>query len=237
MTDTKPRKRARRGERRELIIQGAQKIFAEQGFSASTRDIAASLGVTQALLYKYFPSKDALIEEVFRSRYATGAYMPDPEVLTTPGTALEKRVTQFYGELFDFLRDGSLRLFIRAALDGYRAHDVYANELVRGSILPLVTALRAELSLPGLDERKLANTEYEIAMAQHGGSVFIAIRNLVYERGPLIDVKAALAQHVRVWLPGALEEMKRIHADWDGQSTVPDAVLNAPGLESFQREA
>lgn len=234
MTETKPRKRARRGERRELIIQGAQKIFSEQGFSASTRDIAASLGVTQALLYKYFSSKDALIDAVFRSRYATGAYMPDPEILTTPGETLETRVTRFYGALFDFLRDGSLRLFIRAALDGYQAHDVYANELIRGSIMPLAQALRAELGLPDLAERPLSDAEYEIAMTQHGGAVFIAIRNLVYERGPRLEVKAALGQHVRIWLPGALAEMKRIHASWDKQSAVPEAVLNAPGLETFQ---
>lgn len=236
MTDRKPRKRARRGERRELIIEGAQKIFSEQGFSASTRDIAASLGVTQALLYKYFPSKEALIQAVFENRYAHGRFMPDPEILADTSRPLAERVTSFYGAMFDFLRDGSLRLFIRAALDGYAAHDIYANELIRGSILPLVEALRAELSLPSTAERAMSDAEYELAMAQHGGTVFIAIRNLVYQRGPRLEVKAAIAQHVRIWLPGALAEMKRIHADWSAQKPVPEDLIQAPGLESVQRE-
>lgn len=235
MTETKPRKRARRGERRELIIEGAHKIFSEQGFSASTRDIAASLGVTQALLYKYFSSKDALIEAVFDARYAHGRFMPDPEILGDTSRPLAERVTSFYGALFDFLRDGSLRLFIRAALDGYAAHDIYANELIRGSIQPLVEALRAELGLPSISERAMSDAEYEVAMAQHGGTVFIAIRNLVYQRGPRLDVKDAIAQHVRLWLPGALAEMTAIHADWKAQKPVPAELVNAPGLESVRR--
>lgn len=235
MTETKPRKRAKRGERRELIIEGAHKIFSEHGFSASTRDIAASLGVTQALLYKYFASKDALIEAVFEARYAHGRYMPDAEILADTSRPLEERVTSFYGAMFDFLRDGSLRLFIRSALDGYAAHDIYANELIRGSIMPLVEALRAELGLAAISERALSDAEYEVAMAQHGGTVFIAIRNLVYERGPRLDVKDAIAQHVRLWLPGALAEMKRIHADWEDQNAVPGDLINAPGLESVSR--
>jgi hypothetical protein len=34
-----------------------------------TRDLARRLGVTQPLLYRYFPSKDDLIKEVYRTVY------------------------------------------------------------------------------------------------------------------------------------------------------------------------
>lgn len=235
MTETKPRKRARRGERRELIIEGARKIFSENGFAASTRDIAGSLGVTQALLYKYFPSKDALIEAVFQASYAQDRDLPDPEILSCAKDPLEQRISQFYGALYDLLQEGSLRLFLRGGLDGHAAHDRYASALVRGSVLPLVEALRAELGLPGLAERAMSDTEYEIAMAQHGGVVFIALRHMLYEKGPRLDAKTAIAQHTRTWLPGALSEMKRIHADWDGQSLMPEALLQGEDAIKVKR--
>ena len=46
-------------ERAAWLIEEASRLFAEQGWSASTRTLARRLGVTQALLYKYFPSKQA----------------------------------------------------------------------------------------------------------------------------------------------------------------------------------
>ena len=56
-------------ERRGLILKEAAVFFAENGFSASTRDLADRLGVRQALLYKYFESKEALIETVFQQAF------------------------------------------------------------------------------------------------------------------------------------------------------------------------
>ena len=39
-------------------------VFAEKGFhGASTQDIANRLGINQAALYYYFPSKEAALEE------------------------------------------------------------------------------------------------------------------------------------------------------------------------------
>jgi AcrR family transcriptional regulator len=51
-------------EREKHIAQEAVKYFAEVGFVGDTRELAQRLGVTQSLLYKYFPSKEALINRV-----------------------------------------------------------------------------------------------------------------------------------------------------------------------------
>ena len=69
-------RRVKRGERRKLIIEMATELFSKNGFSTSTRDIAAALGVTQALLYKYFDSKEALIEAVFKELYGSAERIP-----------------------------------------------------------------------------------------------------------------------------------------------------------------
>ena len=61
------RKRLSPEERRSEIIRKASEFFAEEGFERSTRELAQKMGVTQPLLYRYFPSKEDLVREVYRS--------------------------------------------------------------------------------------------------------------------------------------------------------------------------
>src|SRR5476649_2128517 len=55
--------------REKLIVQKAIQHFATHGFSGSTRELARQLDVTQPLLYRYFPSKEALIDRVYEEVY------------------------------------------------------------------------------------------------------------------------------------------------------------------------
>jgi AcrR family transcriptional regulator len=57
------------GDRREQILQGAMQLFAEKGFrGTTTREIAQHLGISEALMFKYFPSKEALYRAIIRKR-------------------------------------------------------------------------------------------------------------------------------------------------------------------------
>jgi AcrR family transcriptional regulator len=48
-------------ERREAIIQAVRRVFAEKGFhGTTTRELADAAGVSEALLFKHFPNKEAL---------------------------------------------------------------------------------------------------------------------------------------------------------------------------------
>jgi AcrR family transcriptional regulator len=48
-------------ERREAIIDAATPLFARRGFKGvTTREVAGAAGVSEALLYKHFPSKESL---------------------------------------------------------------------------------------------------------------------------------------------------------------------------------
>jgi AcrR family transcriptional regulator len=58
-------RRLAREDREELIVQKAIKYFATHGFGASTRDLAKEIGVSQPLLNRYFPNKEALADRVF----------------------------------------------------------------------------------------------------------------------------------------------------------------------------
>src|SRR5260221_13829240 len=62
-------KRLSPDDRRKEFVAKATEFFAEEGFGGGTRDLARRLGVTQPLLYRYFPSKDDLIKEGYRTVY------------------------------------------------------------------------------------------------------------------------------------------------------------------------
>lgn len=52
-------------ERKEAIVKAALPLFARQGFSrTTTKQIADAAGISEALLYKHFPSKESLYGEI-----------------------------------------------------------------------------------------------------------------------------------------------------------------------------
>src|SRR6185437_6237609 len=61
----KPRADAQRN--RESILDAAKQAFTRDGANASLDDIAKQAGVGAGTLYRHFPTRDALIEAVYRS--------------------------------------------------------------------------------------------------------------------------------------------------------------------------
>ncbi len=52
-------------ERRVAIVKAVLPVFARQGFAkTTTRELAQAAGVSEALLYKHFPSKNSLYAEI-----------------------------------------------------------------------------------------------------------------------------------------------------------------------------
>src|SRR3954471_1356725 len=57
----KPTARLSADERRAAIIHAVRRLFADKGFhGTTTRELAAAAGVSEALLFKHFPTKEAL---------------------------------------------------------------------------------------------------------------------------------------------------------------------------------
>src|SRR6266404_7388318 len=52
-------------QRREAIVTAALPLFARKGFAnTTTRELAEAAGVSEALIYKHFPSKESLYAEI-----------------------------------------------------------------------------------------------------------------------------------------------------------------------------
>ncbi len=81
-----PNQRRRQSE----ILDAAAKVFAERGYyGASTQDIADILGIRQASLYYYFPSKEIALELVCM-KGVEGFFEAASEVATKKITSAEK---------------------------------------------------------------------------------------------------------------------------------------------------
>jgi AcrR family transcriptional regulator len=90
--------RMKREDRERLIVEGAIKFFAERGFSGQTRELARGLGITQPLLYRYFPSKQALVDRVHEELFVR-RWNPAWEALTADRRLdLGERIRLFYLE-------------------------------------------------------------------------------------------------------------------------------------------
>jgi AcrR family transcriptional regulator len=130
----KGRSRMARAEREELILDAAQQAFAELDFRSVSMDaIAERSGVTKALLYQYFGSKDRLYELcVERARARLFDELEQRVADAEPGW---EKLRVFIEHYFDYLeanRDISWLLFgeaSRAVVDDMRERN--ARSLAR----------------------------------------------------------------------------------------------------------
>jgi AcrR family transcriptional regulator len=105
-------------QRRIQLVRAAMLVFARDGFrGARTREIAAAAGVSEALLYRFFPTKRelqrAIIEERIRQ---VGPFLTDELRSAAPGRALEALAARFIA-LCE--RDPTfLRLLLFSGLEG-----------------------------------------------------------------------------------------------------------------------
>jgi AcrR family transcriptional regulator len=60
----KPRADAERN--RQRLLEAAKACFAESGAATSLEEIARAAGVGIGTLYRHFPTRDALVEQVYR---------------------------------------------------------------------------------------------------------------------------------------------------------------------------
>jgi AcrR family transcriptional regulator len=91
-------------ERRVSILKAARGVFAESGFrGTTTRALAEAAGVSEALLFQHFPTKEALYAAMLSTLF--GDEVPDVNshfIAMEPSTAtLVTIVHQFYTSLID----------------------------------------------------------------------------------------------------------------------------------------
>jgi AcrR family transcriptional regulator len=236
-----PRQRLPAGERRAEMLARAARHFAEHGFHSSTRDIATALGVTQALIYKHFASKDDLVEQTLQA--ALGGAQSGSSWLD-PGLPVRAALLAYYTDFVAGSTEARMRLFIRAGLDGRSWPTRRGHALTRNLFLPAIAGLRAEAGLPGTDAVAPMRGERELVMMLHASMVFLGIRRHVYGMPMPERLDDVVGLYVETFMAGAIPALRALHAGGAASLKVPlaarsrgrgTAPVSAPGRKRTSR--
>lgn len=175
---TSPRRHLRYDDRRAQILEKAILFFSEYGLTGQTRHLAVACGVSQRLLYRYFPNKAALLDEVYREAIAKPfdeAWLADLDDATVP---LRGRLQVFYGRYTEaVLQRRWLRLFLYSALAENPMPAAYADSIVN-RMLDVVVRIAARdtgATLPQ-DTEEIRRLGWTL----HGAIVLGGIRRHIY---------------------------------------------------------
>ena len=181
-TEGPPRKRLSSDERRKEFIRKSVELFAEDGFESSTRELARRLGVTQPLLYRYFPSKQDLISAVYEEVYLR-RWRPEWEALIADRSRpLRDRLIEFYGLYTDAIfHPDWIRIYLYSGLKGVEINARYMKLIVERIFTPIFSEIRADAGLP---DRAPSDKEIDEMWMIHGGIFYFGVIKLVYQKTP-----------------------------------------------------
>lgn len=192
--------RASADVRHAQILSEAAAFFSEHGFAAQTRALAENSGIAQRQLYRHFPSKGALIDEVY-DREILGPFKAAwLAMLGDRSRPAEQRLHDFYLDYFTaVLTRKWLRLFLFASLGGTAVAPDYIQSTIKRLLHTLVEEVAAEkrVALPA-DETLI----HEIGWVLHGAVSHLAIRRHIYGADDRLPVAPVLALQIRSFLDG-----------------------------------
>lgn len=191
-------------ERERQIVEAAAEFFAEYGFEGQTRQLAKTMGITHSAIFRYFPSKEALIERVYEHVFVS-RWDPGWKALITDRTqTLEDRLIRFYREYAERIFDAQwMRIFMFAGLKGHPMTDRYVSLIRTQLIRPACGELRAALGLPTLASVPITAREEEAFWALHGMIFYLGIRKFIYGVRTHRDQSQIIGDDVRAFLAGA----------------------------------
>src|SRR5262245_13979419 len=132
-------------QREAIITREAIAFFAEYGFEGQTRELAKRLRITQPLLYRYFPTKEALIERVYQEVFVGRWKASWGKLITDRAIPLKSRLAQFYREYAQaILTYEWIRLFMFAGLKDLGLNARYLKMLRERAFEKVIEEIRAE---------------------------------------------------------------------------------------------
>lgn len=158
------------GDRRRQLLDAALELFSRKGFGGTTtKEIAAAAGVTEAIIFRHFPSKQALYTAVLDSK--------------TESCGHEEWLAEIQA-LMDRNDDaGVLRTLAAAILESYRTDASFERILLFAALEghELGLAHHRKFAIPVFERFReyIARRQHEGAMRDHdAGTVIAAIAGM-----------------------------------------------------------
>lgn len=208
-TPVRKRTRLDPGERSGQILHGAIAFFAERGFGGQTRELAQQLGISQGLLYRYFPTKESLIEQIYEELFVK-RFKPEWDVLLTDRSVpLLRRLTDFYRDYSEMLHDDEWgRIYLYSGLGGSTIARRFASHVTQSIFTRVIDELRHECGVPGVAAKPMTEPEAELMWGLHGSIFYIGIRKSVYRVEPPRDIAGTVQRMVENFYDNGRELMR-----------------------------
>jgi hypothetical protein len=155
-----------------------------------------------------FTMPPALRKQVF-DRHFTGRWKPEWEALLADRRwPLGKRLTRFYSEYRGNITRAGARMWNRAGLEGFHTKGNFSATLEARILKPVALELRHEAGVRS--KRPVSRAEIELVQMLHGAIAFPHTRSHIYGMAVYGRLPDLVAMMVRVWLPGAVAESRRL---------------------------
>jgi len=193
-------KRLSREARRAQILEQAADYFAEYGLTAHTRGLADACGISQRLLYRMFPTKAALLEEVYRTAIL-GAFRREwLPPLRDRSVPVRERLCRFYQAYHaGVLTRSWMRLFLYASLAEADMAPNYIGDIVTSLLDTIVEEVAHEQSIALPADKPFLN---EVGWTLHGAVSHLAIRRHLYRASRHVPVEHVVELHVTAFVDG-----------------------------------
>lgn len=195
-----PRKRLTHDERKALILDRAADYLSENGFPVRTRKLAAAAGISQRLIYYFFPNKSALIDEIYNSAIE-GPFKANWFVdLTDRTKPVAERLRAFYRDYFDTLLTRRwTRLLLYSSFSAQNMAPRYISGVILRLLETIVEEVAAERGVTVPPEKPVV---HEIGWILHGAVSHLAIRRHLFHANPTVPVERVLDAQIDAFLAG-----------------------------------
>ena len=185
------------------IIAAAARLYAEHGFDVPLSRIARAARVPEARLRRTGNLREQVLTQLF-----AGRWKPEwDSLLIDRRLPLEERLTRFYAQYRGKIERGEARLWTRAGLLGMHGPR-FSRTLEKRILVPVARELRHEAGVRS--KRAVSNREIELVQMLHGAIAFPHTRSYIFDMDVHGRLPELVAMMVRVWLPGAIEECRRL---------------------------
>ena len=195
-----PRRRLSHDERKALILDRAADYLSENGFPLRTRRLAAACGISQRLLYHFFPNKAALIDEIFASAIQGPFKAVWFAELTDRSRPAEERLRSFYRDYFETLLTRRwTRLLLHSSFSKQNMAPRYISVVILRLLETIVEEVAAERGVTLPDNKPVV---HEIGWVLHGAVSHLAIRRHLFHANLSVPEDLVLDAQITSFLAG-----------------------------------
>jgi AcrR family transcriptional regulator len=169
-------------DRRAQILEAAFEEFSAKGFKGATiKSIARAAGLqSPALIYWYFPDKEALFREVLGTRVPVLRAVRDPAgLLDLPPEEVLPMIARRYLSTFDNpAAQRMVRLMVGEAMRRPEIAEIFGNVVIKRVIGFLKSYMARQIELGRLrphDVRSSARAFMGMLLPQAGGKLFLPV--------------------------------------------------------------